>query len=148
MSERSEPIKGKVAKILNSRELALNIGMANGVKIGMKFDVLDPKGENIQDPETQEILGSLCRPKVRVKVISVQDRLSVASTYRKRKLNVGGKGPNLSYFALQFMPEKWIDRQETLKTDEVTWEDLEESESFVKTGDPVVEVKDDEAVDD
>ena len=31
-----------------------------------------------------------------------------------------------------------VTKYETLKTDEKTWEDLSESESYVKTGDPVV----------
>ena len=44
-------IQGKVARILNSRELAINIGSNNGVQAGMYFDILDPKGENITDPD-------------------------------------------------------------------------------------------------
>lgn len=34
----------------------------------------------------------------------------------------------------------WVTRYETLKTREETWEDLEEEDSYVKTGDPVVQV--------
>ena len=85
-------IRGKVARVLNSRELALNIGSEHGVREGMLFDVIDPKGEDIVDPETGDIIGSLERAKVRVKVISVQNRLSVASTYKKERVNVGGVG--------------------------------------------------------
>ena len=33
-----------------------------------------------------------------------------------------------------------VTRQETLKTSEKTWEDLDEKESYVKTGDPVVQI--------
>ena len=32
-------IEGKVAKILNSREIAINKGSEDGVKTGMKFNV-------------------------------------------------------------------------------------------------------------
>lgn len=39
-----------------------------------------------------------------------------------------------------FMPPRYVTKYETLKTTEKTWEDLEEKESFVKTGDPVVQV--------
>ena len=54
-------IRGKVARVINSRELALNIGSEHGVRVGMLFDVIDPKGEDIVDPETGDIIGSLER---------------------------------------------------------------------------------------
>ncbi len=140
----SEPLRGKVARILDSRNLVLNIGSQQGVTSGMYFDVMDPKGEDIRDPDTNEILGSIERPKVRVRITDVQERISVASTYKKNQINVGGKGTGLGLavtgLAQQLMPPKWVSRYETLKTDEQTWEDIKEEESFVKTGDPVVQV--------
>jgi len=45
-----------------------------------------------------------------------------------------------SNLAKQFEPPRIQKRYETLKTDESTWEDLDESKSFVKTGDPVREI--------
>lgn len=136
------PIRGKVARILNSRELAINVGTNDGVVVGMHFDILDPKGEDITDPDTGEVLGSIDRPKVRVQVVKVHERLSVASTYKKHEVNVGGRGSNLGVGNLAdlFMPPRYVTKYETLKTTEKTWEDLEEKESFVKTGDPVVQV--------
>lgn len=132
-------IRGKVARVLNSREVAFNVGKNNRVEVGMYFDILDPKGESIEDPDTGESLGSINRPKVRVKVTKVQENLSVASTYRTKRINVGGVGPLLSDFSNVFMPPKWETRYETLKTKEKTWEDLDEVESYVKAGDPVVQ---------
>jgi hypothetical protein len=142
----SKPIRGKVARILNSKELALNLGAEDGVRIGMYFDILDPIGEDITDPDTGEVIGSLERPKVRVKIIRVQERLSVATTYRKKKINVGGAGlgstPRFAGSALTglFLPPEFLTWQETLKTQEKTWEDLSEENSYVKTGDPAVQV--------
>jgi hypothetical protein len=134
-------IRGKVARVLNSRELALNIGSQNGVRKGMLFDVIDPKGEDIVDPDTGGILGSLERPKVRVKVISVQDKLSVASTYKKERVNIGGVGIGTSAISQLFIqPPEHVTQYETLKTEEKTWEDISEEESYVKCGDPVVQV--------
>ena len=92
-----KPIRGKVARNLNSRELAINVGSADGVEVGMYFDILDPKGEDVKDPDSGEVLGSLDRPKVRVKVTKVQERLSVASTYKTYEVNVGGSGGALSF---------------------------------------------------
>lgn len=142
----NELIRSKVARVLNSREVAIAAGSSQGVEIGMYFDVLDPKGENILDPDSGEILGSIDRPKVRVKVTQVQERLSVASTFKKEKINVGGTARDLAsigsigLLSRSLMPPKYITKYQTLKTDEKTWEDLDEAESYVKTGDPVVQV--------
>jgi len=142
----SELIRSKVARVLNSREIAIAVGSEHGVKIGMYFDVLDPKGEDIKDPDTGEVLGSLDRPKVRVKITQVQERLSVASTFKKEKINVGGTGHGLEsigsigLLSKALMPPKYVTKYQTLKTHEKTWEDLDEEESYVKTGDPVIQV--------
>jgi hypothetical protein len=136
-------IRGKVARVLNSRELALNIGSEHGVRKGMLFDVIDPKGEDIVDPDTGDIIGSLDRPKVRVRVVSVQNRLSVASTYKKERVNIGGAGIGTSAISQLFLKPEYVTQHETLKTEEKTWEDLSEEESYVKHGDPVVQVKSD-----
>lgn len=146
----SEKIRGKVARILNSREIALTVGATSGVVIGMHFDVMDLKGENITDPDTGELLGSIERPKVRVQVTQVQEKLSIASTYKKERVNIGGTGGFLAEVGLvsrALMPPKHIVKYQTLKTDEKTWEDLDEEKSYVKTGDPVVQVIEEIAVD-
>lgn len=137
-------IRGKVAQILNTRELVINLGSEDGVTSGMYFDVIDPKGTDIEDPDTGETLGSIERPKVRVKVSRVETRLSMASTYRSKKVNIGGQGGTRDFssgFLSQILaPPKWVTKYETLKTQEKTWEDLDEKESYVKIGDPVVQV--------
>lgn len=130
-------VTGHVAKVLNSRQLAINKGADDGVKVGMVFTVFDQKGEDIKDPITGQNLGSVKRPKVDVKVIEVEPKLSVAETYKSERINVGGSGTSLVGFAKMFEPPKYIDKYETLKTDEQTWEDLDESQSYVKIGDPV-----------
>lgn len=132
-------IRGKVARVLNSREIAINVGAEEGVDVGMHFDVLNPKYENIKDPDTFELLGSIECPKVRVQITRVQERLSIASTYRKKKINVGGTSL-MGSFSEFLMPPDWRTKYETLKTDDQSWEDIEEEESYVKVGDPVVQV--------
>jgi|688.fasta_scaffold268242_1 hypothetical protein len=141
-------LRGKIAQVLNSRELALNIGTDHGVRVGMLFDVLDPKGEDIVDPDTGAVLGSLARPKVRIKIISVQSKLSVGSTYKKERVNIGGVGLGSGVLGLgssglgQLLnPPEYVSQYETLKTTERTWEDLSEVDNYVKRGDAVVEVK-------
>ena len=122
-----------------------NVGFKGGVAVGMRFDVMDRTGADVVDPDTGEPLGSIERPKVRVEVSSVQARLSIATTYRKETVNVGGVGfsggavGSGGSLSQTLMPPKWVTRYETLKTAE-TWEDLDEEDSYVKTGDPVVQV--------
>ena len=140
-----QPIRGKVARVLNSREVALNIGSRDGVCVDMYFDILEPKMQDISDPDSEEVLGSIQRRKVRVRVTWVDDRLSVATTFRKTTVNVGGQMPDLgryglSSFSRALMPEKWVTNYETLKSRHTEPEPLAEDESFVDRGDPVVEV--------
>lgn len=139
----TERVEGKVAQVLNSREVALNVGSDKGVRVGMYFEILEH--EDIEDPDSGDSLGSIDRPKVRVKVTHVQEKLSVAATYIKKRVNVGGIGLGmepLGSFSRMLMPPKWITEYETLKTEEKTWEDLDEEESYVKIGDRVLQVID------
>ena len=137
----TEPMRGKVAWLLNSRELVINIGSEHGVTVGMYFDVLSPQSGEIRDPDTDEVLGSIERTKVRMEVTEVQRKLAVASTYRSKRVNVGGSfgfGP----ISQSLMPPKWITKYETLKKSDrkPLKEDIDEEDSLVKVGDPVVQV--------
>lgn len=135
----TNPIRGKVARVLNSRDIAINVGAEKGVDVGMHFDVLDPKYENITDPDTGELLGSIEHPKVRVQITRVQEKLSIASTYRTKEINVGGIS-GFGSFSKLLMPPDWRTKYETLKTEEQDWEDIKDEESYVKEGDPIVQV--------
>jgi hypothetical protein len=138
----SERIKGAVAQILNRRELVLNVGSEEGVKSGMNFAVLNPRGVLIQDPITKKPLGSVEIPKVLVEASRVQEHLTVARTFRTFRKNEGGTAG----FGLDiFRPPNWVERTETLRSSEKPYvEELPEEESYVKIGDPVVEVVGDE----
>ena len=143
MNEYSKPIRGRVARVLSSRDVAINRGSNDGVKVGMIFRILSPKGSEISDPDTGEMLGSVEITKVRVKVTSVQERIAVASTYRERSVNVGGTGVGVGISRALFEPPKWETHVETLKLDDAIVEELSERDTFVHTGDPVVQDLDD-----
>jgi hypothetical protein len=76
----AKAIMGKVAKVLNARELAINRGVDDGVQLGMRFQVLEPEVV-IEDPDTKEQLGLLQRGKIKVKVVEAHAKYSVAQTY-------------------------------------------------------------------
>ena len=129
-----EPILGKVARVLSVREIVINVGSEKGVNVGMHFDVMGHV--DISDPDSDEVIGSLERSKVRVLVTDAQDKLSVATTYRKRTVNTFG------LFGRALMPAEWTAEYETLNAGEATWQDS----SSVKTGDPVVQVLEEHVV--
>lgn len=137
----TEPIRGRVARILNSRDLVINRGNEAGVRLGMKFAVLDPAGQDITDPETGDVLGSVSRTKVQVEVTQVTDKLAVARTYRHSTVNIGGIGSTMGDIARMFTPPRYVERAETFKTSEADWEPLTEAESIVKRDDPVVQIE-------
>jgi hypothetical protein len=144
--ETRRPIEGKVAKVLNARELALNIGSMDGVRRGMKFDVIDPKGEDIKDPNTGASLGSLGYVKVRLEVSRVAgEHLSLAET-EGHTVNVGGNFQmgQVNYLSQMFLPPQYETRYPSLKTPPGGREEIDEEESFVKAGDPVVEAMEEE----
>lgn len=125
-----------MAEILTGTELVLNRGSDDGVQVGMRFAILNRKGAAIMDPDTGEALGSVDLEKTVVKVVRVDPRLSVARTFRTYRS--GGQLAGAS-FARMFEPS--VVRVETLRTDERKLKDeLDESESYVKIGDPAVQV--------
>lgn len=133
---RDEPVRGKVAKVLSEREVALNRGVADGVELGMKFDILNPDFQEIRDPDTNEALGSIERPKSRVRVTLVYDRVAVAETFRIRKVNVGGDGVGWG----MFQPPKWEKRYETVVDSGAKPKGGAEFSAQVSVGDPVVQI--------
>lgn len=128
-------IEGKVAQILTERELVINVGEASGVRVGMRFAVLNRKGANIVDPDTGKNLGSVDLPKTFVKVISVEEKMAVARTFReftRTTISTIFGGPAKPEF-------------ETLKLNSQTAKaELDEADSYVKIGDPVVQMVRDE----
>ena len=141
MAERKKRVEGKVAQILNARELVINRGTEHGVDVGMRFAILNTRGAGIVDPETGKDIGSIELPKVLVKVVRVQELLSVARTFRTIKV-AGGSLYVGAFDALTRAP-KIV--PETLKTDESRLQDeLDESESYVKISDPAVQIIGDE----
>lgn len=136
-------IEALVAQVLNAKELVINKGSADGVKVGMRFAILNRKGKGITDPTTGEELGSVELEKAVVKIVRVYDRLSVGRTFRTTPAT--GLAASIAFGALLGQPSG----PETLKTDERTYQqELDEKDSFVHRGDPAVEMKGDEFNDD
>lgn len=132
-------IAGKVAEILNERDLVINQGAENGVVEGMKFKVSEPEVA-ITDPDTQALLGVLTREKIRVRVSEVYPRFAVAKTYETyptRKL------PGLNYALDAFNPGGVaVSEVRKLKFGPAAagWPFIDATGSSVSIGDPVVQL--------
>lgn len=135
MTTSTEPIRGKIAQVISSREVALNIGKNRNVQVGMIFDIVVPGNLEIRDPETREVLGSVQpKAKARVKVVSVADKFAVAVTYRTESVNPLRLRGDIAYaFGI---------RTETLNTRETLNDNFSQEGGYVAIGDPVVQVID------
>lgn len=139
MSERVERLTGRVATILNARELAIDIGEEKGVDLKMRFAVLSGEPIEIRDPTTNEVLDTVDREKVRVEVTEVRKLVSICQTYRT-KLIPGSALSELVAQASIFQPARKVRETLSIKDADLP-PPLSEEESFVKVGDRVVELK-------
>ena len=142
----TEPIRGKVARVLNGQEIVINAGIVDGVTVGMDFNVMDPNGEDIKDPDTNEVLGSIERPKVKVRVIHAQEKLAVATPPPSKERDTDiltdltkSAIPTLGPIARSIIvtPRKpYASSQKTTETAHTP----DNKDTDVKIGDPVVQV--------
>ena len=77
MAETNQPIRLKVAKVLDSRRVVLNRGKDADIKVGERFLIFAISQTEIRDPDTRESLGFLEVVKGTGSVSTVQDRMSV-----------------------------------------------------------------------
>jgi hypothetical protein len=137
-----EPLQGLVAQIINTRELIINIGNNKNVKTGMKFKVLE-RSSDIQDPITHQSLGNYEREKIKVKIVEVYDKFSIASTYvtYEEEYYSGSNAINALSLMNPFTSGSSI-KVQTLKAsdNQAPYDPLDETGSFVKIGDPVVQL--------
>lgn len=126
------PIQGKVARILSNQKLVFNRGHEYGIEVGDIYAVLRSEPEAILDPDTDEVIGEVDIEKLRVKVVEVQEKISIATTFRKN--TVGGINPTAGFGEL-FAPARVV--TETLGTPS---SQLPKVDKIVQVGDPVKEI--------
>ena len=130
-----EPLEGKVAQILNDRELVINRGSNDGVEFGMKFKIVESL--TILDPDTSEELGSIERENIRVKVIDVQPAFAIAQTYQTYRTT---GALNLLSRSLGQMTSSIITEVRRIRTSE----DFADDAKLVRGGEKVVQVDENE----
>ena len=130
-------VDGKVAKILNARELIINRGSEAGVEPDMKFKVLEERVE-IRDPDTGNNLGTLEREKIRIRITEVQPKFAIGRTYETYQTSTGIF--DSSVFSTLTLPSR-VTKVRTLKTQGDPIVNSDENVATVSTGDPVVQIE-------
>lgn len=140
MTDQKKRIEGRVAAILNARELAINIGSDGGVVQGMKFAVLAESPMIVTDPMTGDELDQIDREKVRVEAIEVRPKMTICRTFRVTRIAGGPlSASGLMGFRDLAAPPREI--PETLRMEDSSLPPpLPEKESYVKVKDRVIEV--------
>lgn len=129
-------IQGKVAQILNERDLVINKGSDHGVADGMLFQVTQPDVP-IKDPDSGAELGVLARDKIKVKVFEVHPMFSLAKTYETYRASV--LPPH--EVALQMMRRTVTRTRKIIIPDPLRKSVIIDAEgSTVNIGDPVVQI--------
>ncbi len=77
-------IKGKVVKIIDEYTIVTNIGRNLDIKIGQEFKIISI-GDEILDPDSNEVLGNLEIFKGVVKVSYLQEKMSTMTSSRYYK---------------------------------------------------------------
>lgn len=83
-------LKGKIVKILDQYRVIINLGYKSGIKKDMIF-IIYSEGEEIKDPDTDEVLGKIEYLKGKIKPIHIQDNFSIMETAEK-EASVGFSG--------------------------------------------------------
>ena len=79
-SRGQNPVRGKVAAVLDEERLVLNIGTDHGVARKMVFRITGTRV--IRDPDTGDKLGEVEVMKIKVQVGEIKERLSIAHPYQ------------------------------------------------------------------
>lgn len=141
MTAEQSRIHGKVAKVFSNRQVALNVGKAHEVEVGMLFDIVVQHQHAIEDPDTGELLGnvSVTTPKARVSITNVYDKYSIATVYTSQASNAASGTPTLTGDRFTGLASSRTPTR-SFSTKEGQSGGLDEDDRYVATGDPVVQV--------
>ncbi len=130
-------INGKIAKVLNTRELVINRGSEHGVVQDMEFAVMEPQF-SILDPDTNESLGYVEREKIRVRIFETYPKFSLARTYETYAAHI----PSAYEQAELTSRGRTVTRVRKIiiESHEQNTVTIGQEGSTVKIGDPVVQI--------
>ena len=77
-SKQGKSMLFKVVKIISEYDVVINAGSDDGVKVGDIFEIYEP-GDVVNDPDTDEVLGTLDFVKARIQVKTVFQKMSLCT---------------------------------------------------------------------
>jgi len=78
---KTRVLRGKIARIVDRRTFIINLGSDEGVRAGTTF-VIQGEPEEIRDPDTKQVLGTITAPKGELAVSKVMPHMCVANPKR------------------------------------------------------------------
>lgn len=124
----------KVIKILDEYSIIIDYGSSHMASIGDKLRIYVP-GEEIKNPETDQVLGTLDKIKETVEVSTVYENFSVCNKITERVVNVINPLAALTQQTRKSIQKLNVD-EENLNPFEV------KSNEPIKVGDLVMKVRD------
>jgi hypothetical protein len=103
-------IEGKVANILDEYSIVINVGRNNGVTEGMTFAVFVQSSDEIKDPDSGEILGTLENVKDYVYAAHIQDKFATCVAKEIKKTPEDGEGSGAQTLSGAMMAESMSKR--------------------------------------
>lgn len=79
--------KPQIIAILNNKQVIINIGKRDGVKVNDKFDIVDSQVKFLRDPDTHEILDRFHQLKQQISAVKVETKYSICSSIFNKKEN-------------------------------------------------------------
>lgn len=76
--------QGRVIRIFDDEKIAINLGDRDGLTSGTRLAIYAPEVE-IEDPETQESLGTYRHLKAVARSLTVEERFTIAGPYPRRE---------------------------------------------------------------
>jgi hypothetical protein len=137
---RNMSVTAKVAKIINNRTIVINAGKDKNVTLGMKFLVSDPLNIEVVDPDTQDPLGPINVPKIRVQTIKVDEKYSICETYEYEDINRGGSMPAAATLRKILEPQRFVREYATFDITDTQKREIRDEQSLVRVGDLVEQV--------
>lgn len=87
----SETKKIKIIKIMDETAFVINAGSDDNIKENDQFEIIDLEGEQVIDPDTNEVLGKLNTSKGKIIAKTVYPKMTIAETRK-----IGGKSNYLN----------------------------------------------------
>lgn len=79
-------MEAKVIKIISDKQIVLNAGTDKGVNEGDIFQIIDKVGDQVFDPDSGELLGSLDLPKAILRVELVYPRMCICTNNENKSI--------------------------------------------------------------